>query len=433
MILFYKQEADRFAAERLVLETSYPNEILFAENVSGKEEVIVVDSIENVIEAVHAKPTARIVLLTEDKYSLHPDEILELGKKGVSKFANRGDVNDLTERISEAYSEKKSLNFYIRQESPVVSKITDHRIEMDGLRNEHIIGKSAEVVRLLQVIRTFSKFDEDILVRGENGVGKEVFVKTLLDNLPKAKVALGVLNTAEVSSHLLASELFGYKKGAFTGADRDKDGMLATYSKGVLYFDEIGELPLESQAMLLRVLQNREFRPVGSTLTKVFEGQIVMATNRPLEKMVSDGLFRADLYNRMKKMVVYIPPLRSRKEDIPILVDAFLSRLNIKYPSFSRGISDEAVSLLKQLDWPGNVRELENFIFRAYQAEPGSNITLESVKMIISNDESPQLGSALPNIDMLNSIARKFDVDLTKSVGPNSANLLTKESQQLSM
>jgi len=228
-----------------------------------------------------------------------------------------------------------------------------------------LVGHSPEMEKLYRIIAKAAQSTHPVLILGESGTGKELVARAIhfagpLKDKPFIPVDCGALVPT-----LIESELFGYVRGAFTGAMRPKEGLLATAEGGTVFLDEVGELPIDLQAKLLRAIQEREIRPVGGTRSVPINVRILAATNRDLDAAVSAGTFRRDLYFRLNVLTLRIPPLRERKQDIPLLIGSFLDRINATGGMQKRAISDEALRLMLQYDWPGNVRELENCVERS--------------------------------------------------------------------
>ena len=231
---------------------------------------------------------------------------------------------------------------------------------------EHgMVGESAAVKRVYQFIARVAPADTTVLVRGESGTGKELAARALHQNSPRSVRPFVAINCAALTETLLESELFGHERGAFTGAVAQKKGKLEVADGGTLFLDEVGEMPPTLQAKLLRVLQEREFERVGGTRTIRVDVRVVAATNRDLEEAVRTGGFRQDLYYRLNVVSFEMPPLRERREDIPLLASYFVSKYAAKFKRRVTGLSAEARECLTSYDWPGNVRELENAVERA--------------------------------------------------------------------
>ncbi len=234
-----------------------------------------------------------------------------------------------------------------------------------------IVGQSAGLRQVLQQVETVATSDSTVLLLGETGTGKELIARALHDRSPRRQRALLKLNCAAIPSGLLESELFGHERGAFTGAITQKTGRLELADQGTLFLDEIGDIPLELQPKLLRVLQEREFERLGSTRTTKVDARLVAATNRDLERMMAEKQFRSDLYYRLNVFPIEVPPLRERSEDIPLLVRHFVQRFARRMNRTIETIPSETMDALTGYSWPGNIRELQNLIERAVILSPG--------------------------------------------------------------
>jgi formate hydrogenlyase transcriptional activator len=230
---------------------------------------------------------------------------------------------------------------------------------------ERIIGKSAALKRVLQMVEIVAQSDSTVLLLGETGTGKELIARAIHDRSRRKDRTFVKLNCAAIPTGLLESELFGHEKGAFTGAITQKVGRLELADQGTLFLDEVGDIPIEIQPKLLRVLQEREFERLGGTHTRKVNVRLVAATNRDLEKMVAEREFRSDLFYRLNVFPIRIPSLRERKEDIPLLVSYFAQKLAKQMQKQIESVPSVAMKALTAWEWPGNIRELENFIERA--------------------------------------------------------------------
>jgi transcriptional regulator with PAS, ATPase and Fis domain len=220
--------------------------------------------------------------------------------------------------------------------------------------------------RIFDVLPTIAQSDSSVLIQGETGTGKELLAKAIHSLSHRSQGPFVAVNCGALPAELLESELFGYVRGAFTGADRDKPGRFAAARGGTLFLDEIGEIAPSVQIKLLRVLQEKAYEPLGSNKSVNADVRIITASNRDLEELVRRNEFRRDLFYRINVIRLDMPPLRERKEDIPLLVEQFIQRFNQLQKKNISGIRSEALSLLGAHDWPGNVRELENVIERAF-------------------------------------------------------------------
>ncbi len=233
-----------------------------------------------------------------------------------------------------------------------------------------MIGRSAEMEKLYRILSKVAQSSHPVLILGESGTGKELVARTIHAFGPNAQKPFLPVDCGSLVPTLIESELFGYVKGAFTGANRSKDGLLVSAEGGTVFLDEIGELSLDLQAKLLRALQEREVRPVGATHRVPIKARIVAATNRDLAAMVERGAFRKDLFYRLNVVNLRLPSLRDRREDIPLLAAHFLDRISREHGA-KFTLSDEALRTMMRYDWPGNVRELENAVERACALSSG--------------------------------------------------------------
>ncbi|ABF42270.1 two component, sigma54 specific, transcriptional regulator, Fis family [Candidatus Koribacter versatilis Ellin345] len=265
---------------------------------------------------------------------------------------------------------------------------TENRMLREQVKARHgfggMVGRAPEMERLYRIITKAANSTHPVLIMGESGTGKEVVARAVhYTGCYKDKPFIPV-DCGSLVPTLIESELFGYVKGAFTGAQHSKQGLLAMADGGTVFLDEIGELPIDLQSKLLRALQEKEIRPVGGTRAVPINVRILAATNRDLEQAVQQGTFRRDLYFRLNVLTLRIPPLRDRKQDIPLLVGHFLERTE-RATGFQRNISDEALKLMLTYDWPGNVRELEHCLDRACALTSGPTINTLDLPTTIQN------------------------------------------------
>lgn len=252
---------------------------------------------------------------------------------------------------------------------------------------ECIVGSSPEVLNMCKKIGQVAGSDLPVLITGETGVGKELTARALLQHSSRKEMVFMVVNCASLPGELVESELFGYETGAFTGASKQRIGRFEQCDHGTLFLDEIGELPLGAQAKVLRVLQDGTFERLGSNKQLTTDIRLIAATNRDLEQMVDDGLFRIDLLHRINVLTIAIPPLRQRITDLPDLILYFLSRYGRQISPPVEGISDEALEKLSNYSWPGNIRELENTIRRAIVLAKAKVLTAEDC--LLQNPSEP--------------------------------------------
>jgi transcriptional regulator with PAS, ATPase and Fis domain len=248
-----------------------------------------------------------------------------------------------------------------------LSEVEELRRELEG---SHKLGdltsRSPLMRRVFEVLPAVAASPSTVLIVGETGTGKELVARTIHALGPRPRGPFIPVNCGALPETLLESELFGYKAGAFTGAGKDKPGRFALARGGTLFLDEIGEMSPALQVRLLRVLQDRTFEPLGATRSEATDARILVATNKDLAEQVRRGVFREDLYYRVNVVRIELPPLRRRKEDIPLLVEQFIARFNRLQPRAVSGVTAEALALLMAHDWPGNIRELENAVERSF-------------------------------------------------------------------
>jgi PAS domain S-box-containing protein len=240
-----------------------------------------------------------------------------------------------------------------------------------------IFSRSAAMRRVLDVIPRVAESDSPVLIEGETGTGKELVARAIHDLSPRRDGPFVAVNCGALPDTLLESELFGYKAGAFTGATRDKPGWFALAGGGTLFLDEIGEVSPAMQVRLLRVLQDRRYEPLGATKSETADARVIAATNRDLAAAVESGAFRRDLYYRIKVVGIALPPLRERREDIPLLVEHFVKAFNAVQDKRVEGVSPDALAVLAAHDYPGNVRELQNAVEHAFVLVRAGSIRLE--------------------------------------------------------
>jgi two-component system response regulator PilR (NtrC family) len=255
----------------------------------------------------------------------------------------------------------------------------------------NIIGKSPKMQEIFGIIQRIAKTTSTVLISGESGTGKELIARAIHYNSGRRGKFVGI-NCGAMPETLLESELFGHERGAFTGAIREKRGLFHEADRGTIFLDEIGETTVSVQIKLLRVLQDRVVRRVGSNVETQVDVRVIAATNRDLGESIRNGTFREDLFYRINVIPIALPPLRQRKEDIPLLVDHFITKFSNQLGVLQKRISADAMRLIEKYHWPGNVRELENVIERMIALEPSDVLTTKSLP------EQVLLGSAIPDI-----------------------------------
>jgi two-component system response regulator PilR (NtrC family) len=300
-----------------------------------------VPTVETAIAAINAGA---------DRYVIKDHELVDQLRRAVRE-------------VSESLKWKKEAG-YLRRE---LRRLT-------GLDN--IIGQSPTMRPIFELIQTVAPQTSRVLITGESGTGKELVARAIHENSQRSQAPFITINCGAFPEALLESELFGYMKGAFTGANENRQGLFQAASGGTLFMDEIGNMSLTMQVKLYRVLQEGKVRPIGSTDESDVDVRIIAATNKDFEKEISEGRFREDLYYRLSVIPIHLPPLRERREDIPLLARHFLEKFRKVMEKPIESISPEAMSRLEAYDWPGNVRELENTMERAVALEAGREITL---------------------------------------------------------
>ncbi len=252
-----------------------------------------------------------------------------------------------------------------------------------------IISASPKMESVKKMILKVARSNSTVLVRGESGTGKELIARAVHNQSPRATEMFQAVNCAAINENLLESELFGHEKGSFTGAHAEKKGLFEVADRGTLFLDEIGELDVGMQAKLLRALQERKIRRVGGTHEISVDVRVIAATNRDLRAMVADGRFRDDLYYRINVLSIDVPPLRERREDIPVLIDYFLKKHTKNASRPVTGLTPETKKLMNEYSWPGNVRQLESAIERAILLSEGDLITTEDLPTEVRQDVGP--------------------------------------------
>ena len=286
-------------------------------------------------------------------------------------------------------------------------------LEMERLQKQSgIIGSSLGIRQVLEMITQVSPVDISVLVAGESGTGKEVVAKSIHKFSKRSNEEMVVVNCGAIPEGIIESELFGHKKGSFTGAGDDRKGYFEQANKGTIFLDEIGETPLETQVKLLRVLESGEFMRVGEAKTRKTDVRVIAATNKSLSELVKNGEFRQDLYFRLKTVMVRLPSLRERVEDINAFIERFALEFTRENDIRYRGFTPDAIRLMKQYVWPGNVRELKHFIEKVLVLERGERITAEVISRELTDVFSDDISSntALPIV--IPKSSDKAEIDL---------------------
>lgn len=306
-----------------------------------------------VIMTAHSNLNDAVIAIKEGAYDylekpVHPEKLTEIVKKSV---------------------EAKEMVSNLAASNPIFD---------DDIESE-IVGQNTKMKEVFNLIYKLSRVETTVLIRGENGTGKELVARAIHYNSPRKSGQFVAVNCGAIPENLMESEFFGHEKGAFTGAVERKIGKFQLANNGTLFLDEIGELKPEMQVKLLRAIQEKKFTPVGGNREVKTSARIIAATNRNLEKMMEEGEFREDLFYRLNVMPIFLPPLRERTDDIPVLAQSFLEKFSESHSKVISSIDLDCLEAMKKYRWPGNIRELENVIERAFIVETSSIMTLSSL------------------------------------------------------
>lgn len=350
-----------------------------------------------------------LVLLDIKMSGLSGFEVLEQIKEmdrflEVIMLSGHSETKNVVESIHRGASEFITKPFDVKEVEIHIQKVLEKnklKKELDLLKSElqaktqydKLIGESPKMLQVKSLIEQVADSELTVLIRGESGTGKEIVARMIHNLSSRRNETLIKQNCAAIPRELLEAELFGYEKGAFTGAHKTKPGRFETAHKSTMFLDEIGDLPLELQSKLLQVLEQHEFLRVGGIKNIQVDVRIVCATNRDLEKALEKQLMRDDLYYRLNEITIQLPSLREIKDDIPFLVDHFLKKYNLQYKKEYSQLSPKSMKLLQEYSWPGNVRQLENLI-KQIIVRGNENIILEIIKAtIIPSETTEELGS----------------------------------------
>ncbi len=326
------------------------------------------------IKATH--PNIEIILLTA--YGNIPDGIQAM-KNGAFDYITKGEDNEKIVPLINRAIEKVQLQKRVEMLQKQVSKRYDF---------ENILGISTSIKDTINLAKKVAPTDATVLLLGETGTGKEVFAQAIHNGSKRFDKSFLALNCSAFSKEILESEIFGHKVGAFTGAIKDKKGLIEEANNGTLFLDEIGEMHPDLQSKLLRVLETNEFIKVGDTKTTKVNVRIIAATNRNLQQEVVNGRFREDLFYRLNVFTIYLPPLRNRKKDIPVLAASFIQQFAQKMNKKIEGMDEDFTAHLKHHEWKGNIRELKNIIERAIILTEGSILGTDSLPMELQTQQA---------------------------------------------
>jgi transcriptional regulator with GAF, ATPase, and Fis domain len=326
---------------------------------------------------------------------------LNLDKEYLETLQNLVDICSIAMGNAILFSTEKKKALYL--------KSALSRMKKESL----IIGQSESFLKSMDLVKSYSDTDFHVLITGDSGTGKELVAERLHKRSSRRKKPFLVQNCSAIPETLLESELFGYKKGAFTGATRDRAGLFEAADGGTVFLDEIGDMPMSTQAGLLRVLQKNEIKPLGETKARRIDVRIVAATNKDIKQMIADNRFRQDLYYRLSVLPVHLPPLRERREDIPLLVKHFLETESAKANTKEKKMMPAAMQYLVAYNWPGNIRELENLIRYLMVTTPETVIQAANLPPHFREQHALTDGPYAPAAVSLSAPDNEFMVDLT--------------------
>jgi DNA-binding NtrC family response regulator len=343
-----------------------------------------VDGIELVRKFKQLDPEAEVILISGQG---NIPRSVEAVKAGAFDFLEKPvDAERLLDKLEKAIKQKSLVD----ENEQLKARLQDR------YKFQNVIGKGKKMQELFELVENVAASEANILIQGENGTGKELIANAIHYNSKRSKGPFIKINCAAIPKDLIESELFGYKKGAFTGATMDKEGLFEMAEGGSLLLDEIGEMPPYLQTKLLRVLQEREYRPIGSDRIVHVDFRLLCATNIDIEAALRDGKVREDLYFRINTIALRVPPLRERTEDIPLLCDYFLDRFRQRYQRNVKTLAPSVYHVLIRNRWAGNVRELENAIERAVLVAKGSEITVADLPESIREESSSSADFVIP-------------------------------------
>lgn len=357
----------------------------------------------------HTNPGARTMGERQDLYALRSDgrefsvdiALIPLELEG-ERFVGT-QLRDMTWRTEHAEKLKASLAEVQRLKSQIEAEnLTLHRELSNQHGYEEIVGHSPVLQHVLAQVDKVAPTNATVLITGETGTGKELLARAVHQHSKRREMLFLPVNCASLPANLVESELFGHEKGAFTGATSERMGRFEQANHGTIFMDEIGDMPLEAQAKLLRVLQSGDYERVGSTKPRQTDVRVVAATNKDLKAEVSAGRFRRDLYHRLSTFPLHIPPLRERREDIPLLTSFLIIRKARQLGRTIKQIPKGAMKRLMAYDWPGNVRELENVLERAIILSPGQVIqssTIHLISVLEPSEPNPEASHQFPRGD----------------------------------
>lgn len=363
-------------------------------NLPGMDGLTLLEELKKIDE------TFNIIMLTGDNSV--KTAVSSMRKGAYDYIVKPFDMDELTSLVSKALEESR-----MRKENTILKGLSDKR--------RQLVGKSKEIKKVFRIIDDVAQSNSTILIQGETGVGKELIARAIYQKSLRADKFFVAVNCAAIPENLIESELFGHERGSFTGAYDKHIGKFEMANEGTLFLDEIGALPMHTQAKLLRILQERTIERVGGEKVIDIDIRIISATNSDLKKAVENGKFREDLYYRLNVIPIYVPPLRERPEDIEMLARFFLKKLSMISGKKIKGISKDAIDVLRSYSWPGNVRELENLIERIVVLSSGEIIEVKDLPSEISGNKNTSSSSEI-EILSLKEATRNFEKDFIENV-----------------
>jgi len=379
------------------------------------------DGLEVLQHVRNRDPEVPVIMITA--YATVEMSIQALRRGAYDMLTKPFEPDELTYRVKNAL-----------QHHRLVEENRELREELSGqFKFENIIGTSPAIQTLLEKVAKVAVRDTSALITGESGTGKELIAQAVHHNSARRNHRFVAVNCGALPENILESELFGYRKGAFTGATENRKGLLEAANGGTLFLDEVGNLSLNTQKSLLRFLQEQEFRRLGDTTPTKVNVRIISATNSDLAAEVAEGTFREDLFYRLNVINLHLPPLRERKEDIPLLAAHFIRKQNAKFGTDFSGLTPEAMEALRTYDWPGNIRQLCNVIEAAMTISSGNYIGLPVLTQLIETNRSGQIvnqadySSALSDFetDYLTRLLRKHGGNVEEAAAEAGMNMAT--------